>query len=62
MSQPTKLAMHFIFALVLVVYTFWLGLQLSVPERAGEACGAGASALDDRDPGGTCSFNWCMGR
>lgn len=28
---PTKLAMHFIFALVLVVYTFWLGLRLSVP-------------------------------
>ncbi len=28
--EPTKLAMHFIFALVLVVYTFWLGLQLSV--------------------------------
>jgi heme a synthase len=27
---PTKLAMHFIFALVLVVYTFWVGLQLSV--------------------------------
>ncbi len=47
---PTKLAMHFIFALGLVVYTFWLGLQLSVPED-GEVCGAGASALDDRDPG-----------
>lgn len=31
---PTKLALHFIFALVLVVYTFWLGLQLTVPERA----------------------------
>ncbi|HLI92410.1 MAG TPA: COX15/CtaA family protein [Puia sp.] len=28
---PTRLAMHFIFALVLVVYTLWLGLQLSVP-------------------------------
>ncbi len=31
---PTKLAMHFIFALGLVVYTFWVGLQLSVPEEA----------------------------
>jgi cytochrome c oxidase assembly protein subunit 15 len=31
---PTKLAMHFVFALVLVVYTFWLGLQLSVPDSA----------------------------
>ena len=29
--QPTKLALHFVFALVLIVYTFWLGLQLSVP-------------------------------
>lgn len=29
---PAKLAMHFIFALVLVVYTFWLGLQLTVPD------------------------------
>ena len=29
---PTKLAMHFVFALGLVVYTFWLGLQLSVPD------------------------------
>jgi cytochrome c oxidase assembly protein subunit 15 len=31
---PTKLAMHFIFALGLVVYTFWVGLQLSVREEA----------------------------
>jgi cytochrome c oxidase assembly protein subunit 15 len=29
--QPTKLALHFVFALVLIVYTFWVGLQLSVP-------------------------------
>jgi len=29
--QPTKLALHFVFALVLIVYTFWLGLELSVP-------------------------------
>ena len=31
---PTKLAMHFIFALGLMVYTLWLGLQLSVPYEA----------------------------
>jgi cytochrome c oxidase assembly protein subunit 15 len=30
--QPTKLALHFVFALVLIVYTFWLGLELSVPQ------------------------------
>ncbi|HXD79750.1 MAG TPA: COX15/CtaA family protein, partial [Puia sp.] len=30
---PTKLALHFIFALVLVVYTFWIGLRLSVSEE-----------------------------
>ena len=32
--EPTRLAMHFIFALVLIVYTFWLGLQLTVPLEA----------------------------
>ena len=32
--QPTKLALHFVFALVLVVYTFWVGLELSVPRGA----------------------------
>ena len=31
--QPTKLALHFVFALVLIVYTFWVGLQLSVPRE-----------------------------
>ena len=31
---PAKLALHFVFALGLVVYTFWLGMQLSVPETA----------------------------
>ena len=31
---PAKLAMHFIFALGLVVYTFWVGLRLSVPAEA----------------------------
>lgn len=28
---PTKLALHFIFALGLIVYTFWFAMQLSVP-------------------------------
>jgi cytochrome c oxidase assembly protein subunit 15 len=31
--QPTKLALHFVFALVLIVYTFWLGLELSVAAK-----------------------------
>jgi len=31
--QPAKLALHFVFALVLIVYTFWVGLQLSVPQQ-----------------------------
>jgi len=29
--RPTKLAMHFIFALALICYAFWLGLQIKVP-------------------------------
>ena len=29
---PTKLALHFVFALGLIVYTFWFALQLSVPD------------------------------
>ncbi len=32
--KPTKLAMHFVFAMVLIAYAFWFALQLSVPERA----------------------------
>jgi heme a synthase len=32
--QPTRLALHFVFALVLVVYAFWFALQLSVSPRA----------------------------
>ena len=32
--EPTRLALHFVFALGLIVYTFWLGLQLSVPPGA----------------------------
>jgi cytochrome c oxidase assembly protein subunit 15 len=30
--QPTKLALHFVFALGLIVYAFWFALQLTVPE------------------------------
>jgi len=32
--KPTRLALHFIFALVLLSYTFWFALQLSVPKTA----------------------------
>jgi cytochrome c oxidase assembly protein subunit 15 len=32
--EPTRLALHFVFALGLIVYTFWLGLQLSVAPGA----------------------------
>jgi cytochrome c oxidase assembly protein subunit 15 len=30
--KPTKLALHFVFALGLIVYTYWFALQLSVPK------------------------------
>jgi heme a synthase len=42
---PTKLAMHFVFALGLVVYTFWLGLQLSVPATARLGVSGDSAAL-----------------
>jgi cytochrome c oxidase assembly protein subunit 15 len=32
--KPTRLALHFIFALGLLSYTFWFALQLSVPQAA----------------------------
>ena len=32
--KPTRLALHFIFALGLLSYTFWFALQLSVPQTA----------------------------
>ena len=32
--KPAKLALHFVFALGLIVYTFWFALQLSVPDSA----------------------------
>jgi cytochrome c oxidase assembly protein subunit 15 len=31
--EPTRLALHFIFALGLIVYTFWFALLLSVPDE-----------------------------
>jgi heme a synthase len=31
--KPTRLALHFIFAMVLVCYTFWFALQLRVPSK-----------------------------
>lgn len=31
--QPTRLALHFVFALGLIVYTLWFALQLSVPDE-----------------------------
>jgi cytochrome c oxidase assembly protein subunit 15 len=42
---PTKLALHFVFACGLIVYTFWFALQLSIdPARSG-ASGSGAGRL-----------------
>jgi cytochrome c oxidase assembly protein subunit 15 len=32
--EPAKLALHFVFALCLVAYTFWFALELSVPREA----------------------------
>jgi cytochrome c oxidase assembly protein subunit 15 len=31
--KPIRLAMHFVFALVLISFTFWFAMQLSVPSR-----------------------------
>jgi heme a synthase len=30
--KPTRLALHFVFAIVLIAYAFWFALQLSVPD------------------------------
>ena len=41
--KPVKLALHFVFALVLICYAWWFALQLSVPgtaTTADENCGA----------------------
>lgn len=46
---PTKLALHFVFALGLVVYTLWLGLQLSVPVAARLTI-AGNGTAADKEP------------
>ena len=44
--EPTRLALHFIFALVLIVYTFWFALMLSVPDERRLAPGvAGVAGL-----------------
>jgi len=32
--RPTRLALHFVFALGLIVYAFWFALMLMVPEKA----------------------------
>jgi cytochrome c oxidase assembly protein subunit 15 len=32
--KPTRLALHFVFAMVLIAYAFWFALQLSVPAGA----------------------------
>jgi cytochrome c oxidase assembly protein subunit 15 len=31
--KPTKLALHFVFAIVLISYAFWFALQLSIPDK-----------------------------
>jgi len=45
--QPTKLALHFVFALGLIVYAFWYALQLMAPEKMASvrvpAAGKGSS-------------------
>jgi heme a synthase len=37
--QPLKLALHFIFALGLISYTFWFYLQLVIPMKKGQGTG-----------------------
>jgi cytochrome c oxidase assembly protein subunit 15 len=41
--EPTRLALHFVFALGLVVYAFWFALQLSVPGQTLLRTNPGAS-------------------
>lgn len=31
--RPTRLAMHFVFALALIAYAFWLGLRIKIPAQ-----------------------------
>src|SRR5258706_1348780 len=47
--RPTRLALHFVFALGLVVYTFWFALQLSVPDSV-RLVSAGRNSGRDADP------------
>lgn len=42
--KPAKLALHFVFALGLIVYTFWFALQLSVPDSARPGAGGSGDA------------------
>ena len=42
---PTKLALHFVFALGLIVYTFWFALQLSVAGGGSAAAGSFAGRV-----------------
>ncbi len=43
--KPAKLALHFVFALGLIVYTFWFALQLSVPDSARPGAGGDRGKL-----------------
>jgi cytochrome c oxidase assembly protein subunit 15 len=53
---PTRLALHFVFALGLVVYAFWFALQLSVPRQALLTAGPRTS------PAGLASLrHWTIG-
>jgi cytochrome c oxidase assembly protein subunit 15 len=49
--KPAKLALHFVFALGLIVYTFWFALELSVPGSARPGVG-GSEDGTRADPGG----------
>jgi len=49
--KPAKLALHFVFALGLIVYTFWFALQLSVPDSARPGAGGTGSAVGLGDGG-----------
>ena len=45
---PTKLALHFVFALGLIVYTFWFALQLSVAPGIGATPEVGSGGFAHR--------------
>lgn len=50
---PTKLALHFIFALGLIVYTFWFAMQLSVPRSTRLTWSGGPEGTEPQDPATT---------